>query len=631
MLDFLRRSSSSIVVKLLFGLLIASFAVWGIGDVFRAGSGSAALVTVGNADITVPQFRAEMARELDRVSQALGQQVSREQAVAMGVDQMLLQRMINSQVLLEGAKDLGLMASDAVVLSEIKKNEEFFNEAGQFDRRVYTEVLSRAGMNEDMYVARVRDSIVRMQYLSPISTGVAAPKVLVNTLYKRFAEKRVLDVVRITHAKINGVPAPTTEQLTQYHTDNAERFMAPQYRALTALVLSADALGKGVEITDAELATAYDERAAEFTTPEVRSLSQVLVKDEAAAARAAELLAAGKTITETANEVGANASMIKLGDFTRDEAAALSVEIADAAFNTPQGGHSAPIKSPLGWHVLVVDAITPGAVRTLDEVKDELTQLIRNERTLNVLFETSNQLEDQLGGGQTLEEAATGLGLNLVKIAAVDANGFTPDGAPVDTPYVGAILPAAFDLSEGADSAMIETEDNKAFFVVRADAITPSALRPLDTVRQQVTAAWMQEQRAAQAETVAASVKARLQAGEDAGIVARALGFDAFTTEPFNRTGQGLENGALPATLMNDAFTLNVGDVISALGTDAHTVARVKSVTQVEVDAANSIYSAIQGRALQDMQTDLASQLATALQETYPVRVNNAALQDLAN
>lgn len=631
MLDTLRRSANSLVMKILLAVLVVSFAAWGIGDVFRAGSGSSALVTVGNADITVPQFRAEMARELDRVSQALGQQVSREQAVAMGVDQMLLQRMINSQVLLEGAKDLGLMASDAVVRGEIEKNEEFFNEAGQFDRRVYADMLSQAGMNEDMYVARVRNSIVRMQYLSPISTGVAAPKVLVNTLYKRFAEKRVLDVVRITHGKINNVPAPTAEQLTQYHAANAERFMAPEYRALTALILSADALSASVEVTPEQLASAYDERAAEFTTPEVRSLSQVLVKDEAAAKLAAELLAAGKPIAQVANEVGANAARIKLGDFTRDEAAALSVEIADAAFGAAQDGHSAPIKSPLGWHVFVVDAITPGVVRSLDEVKDELTQLIRNERTLNVLFETSNQLEDQLGGGQTLEEAATGLGLHLVKIAAVDANGFTPDGAPVDTPYVGAILPAAFDLSEGADSAMIETEDNKAFFVVRADSITPPVLRPLDTVKQQATAAWMQEQRAAKAETVAASVKARLQAGEDAGIVARALGFDAFTTEPFNRAGQGLENGALPATLMNDAFTLNVGEVISALGTDAHTVARVKSVTQAEVDAANSIYDAIQGRALQDMQTDLASQLAAALQETYPVRINNAALQDLAN
>ena len=631
MLDFLRRSASSIVVKLLLGLLIASFAVWGIGDIFRINTGSDAVVTVGKADITVPQFRAELARELDRVSQILGQPVSREQAVAMGVDQMLLQRMVNSQVLLEGAKDLDLMASDAVVRGEIEKNEEFFNEAGQFDRRIYTEVLSRAGLSEAMYVARVRDSIMRMQYLSPISTGTVAPKALVDVLYKRFAETRVLDVVRITHAKITDVPAPSDEQLTQYHADNAQRFMAPEYRALTALVLSADVLGQGIDVTDEELATAYDDRAAEFTTLETRTLSQILVKDEAAAARAAELLSAGKTITQAADEVGANASMIKLGEFSRDEAAALSVEIADAAFTTPQGGHSAPVKSPLGWHVLVVDAITPGHARTLDDVKAELTQSIRNERTLNVLFETSNQLEDQLGSGQTLEEAATGLGLKLVHIASVDVGGLGPDGAPVDAPYADAMVATAFELSEGADSALTETADNQAFFVVRVDAVTPPALRPLDTVKQQVSAAWMQEQRAAKAETVATSVKARLQAGEDAQTVARALGFDAFTTEPFNRAGQGLENGALPATLMNDVFTLNVGDVVAALGTDAHTVARLKSVNQAEVDQANPTYRAVHDQTLQTLQTDLAAQLSTALQEDHPVRVNSAVLQDLAN
>ena len=631
MLDYLRRSSSAIGVKLMLGMLIASFAVWGIGDIFRTKTGGESVATVGEADIGVQRFRSELAREIDRVGQILGQQISREQALSMGVDQMLLQRLINAQIMQEGAKDMGLAASDAVVLNEIKKNTEFYSEAGQFDRRIYSEVLSRAGLSEAGYVARVRESIARQQFLAPISAGTVAPTTLVDTLYKRVAETRVLEVVRITHAKVKDVTPPNDAEMATYHTENSTRFMAPEYRAVTALVLSADEMGKSIDVTPAELATAYDERADEFATPEVRTLSQVLVKDEAVAKTAAQLLDAGKSLADVVAEVGANAGRTKLGTFTRAEAAALSADMADAAFTPAKGAHSAPVKSPLGWHVLVVDDITPGAVRTLDEVKEQLIASIRDERTLDLLFQASNQLDDLLGGGQSLEEAAASLGVNTVKIAAVDATGAGLDGKPIDSPYAANLVAQAFDLSEGADSAMLETDDHKAFYVLRVDGVTPPALRPLDTVKTQVAAAMMQERLSAKAAEIAKDVKARLEAGDGAAAVAHVLGFDAFTTEPFNRLGNGLEMGALPATLMEETFTLKVGGVADALGTGAHTVARLKSVTEANLDTTNPVYRSIHDNTLQALQTDLATQLAVALQARYPVIVNQAAMSDLAN
>lgn len=632
MLDFLRRSASSLVAKAMLLLLVLSFAAWGIGDIFTARSSSVAVATVGKTDISVERFRSEFSRELQRVSEILGQPITREQAMAMGVDGMLLQRLVNSQVMQEGAKDFGLLPSDQVVLSEIRTNDEFFNDAGQFDRRVFTDVLSRAGLSEDMYVARVREAVARQQFLSPIADGAVAPDVLVNTLYKRISETRVLDVVRITHAKVSGIAAPTDEQLAAYHTEHAQNFMAPEYRSLTALVLTAADMAKNITVSPQELATAYEERAAEFTTPEIRALSQILVKEEAAAKQAVELLDAGKNVTEVVAAVGANPARVKLGVFTRADAAALSSDIADAAFTPAKGGHSAPVKSPLGWHVLIVDDVTPGDVRLLEEVKDKLLDNLRAERALTQLFETSNQLEDLLGGGQTLEEAATALGVTLVKLNDVDANGVAlADGKPVDAPYAPELIAKSFELSAGSDSQMIETEDNKAFFVVRADAVTPSALHPLDTVKTLVAAQWMQDQQAAKAAQLAEDIKARLTAGEDAKAVAQSLGFDAFTTEPFNRLGNGLEQGALPATLIEASFALKADEVTLAPGTGAHTVARLVSVIDAPIDPADAMYKAIHDQALQGLQGDLAAQLSNALQERFPVSVNQNALNDLAN
>lgn len=631
MLDFLRRSATSFVVKAMLGLLIASFAVWGIGDVFRAKSGGESVATVGETDISVPRFRNEFQRELQRVSQILGQPIKREQAFAMGIDSMLVNRLITTQLIQEGANASGLMASNAVILNEIHKNSEFFNEAGKFDRRIFTEILSRAGLNEDMYVNIVRESITRQQYMSPITNGAIAPSLMIDTLYKRIAETRVLDVVRISHSKVKGVAAPTDSELSAYHEANSNNFMAPEYRALTALVLSSNAIGESIEVSDAELNAAYEERVAEFTSPEVRTLRQVLVSDEISAGRAAQLLDGGKSVDDVAKEVGANVAMTKLGVFTRAEAAALSSEMADAAFTTPKGAHSAPVKSPLGWHVLVVDEITQGRMKALADVKDELLKNIRGERTLNILFETSNQLEDLLGGGMMIEEAASSLGMNTVKIAAVDARGLSPEGTPVTTPYADELTVEAYKLSEGSDSQMVETADNQAFFVLRVDSVMAPALRPLDSVKKHVAVAWKQEQLSTKANEIAATIKLRLEAGDDIKTVARDLGFDAFTTAPFNRLGQGLKQGALPATLVEETFALKQGDVADALGTGAHTVARLKTITSVGVDKNSDVYRTVHDRTLQGLQGDLAAQLSIALQQRFPVSINQAALNDLAN
>jgi len=133
---------------------------------------------------------------------------------------------------------------------------------------------------------------------------------------------------------------------------------------------------------------------------------------------------------------------------------------------------------------------------------------------------------------------------------------------------------------------------------------------------------------AAKADVIAAGVKARLQAGESAKAIADALGFDGFTTTPFNRLGQGLQQGALPATLMDEAFTMNVDDVTLAQGTGAHTVARLTAVQAADINTADDLYRSLHDNTLQDLQADLATQLATALQGAYGVTINQKALND---
>lgn len=626
MLNLMRRSAKSVVMKALLGLLILSFAAWGIGDIFRGRSGGDVVAQVGDTDITKQQFEAEFATELDTLRQRFGPQFSREQARMMGLDGIVLERLVNMQLFQNGAVDMGLMVSDAVIAADIKTTEAFFNTQGQFDRQVYNAVLSRSGLTEDRYVQSLRFGLVREQFLSPIANGTVAPAPLVDALYKRLSETRVLDAVRITHADVGGIDAPTDADLEAFHTDNAARFMAPEYRQLTAVALRLEDVAGTIAVSDAELQAAYDERVAEFSTPESRTLKQILVKTEDDAKRAADLLDQGKTLEEAAGDVGASLAMANLGDFTRADAQALSTAIADAAFATPVGGHSQPVKSPLGWHVLVVEAVNAGSVKPLSAVREDLLKGLREDRALNALFGLSNDLDDQLAGGATLEEAAQALNLKLTRIEAVDRSGMTPGGQPAVLPFAADIVATGFTVEEGKDSLMTETQDGQGFFVVRVDGVSPAAVKPLADVREQAQALWMQDQRAQKAAELVQDAEQRMNAGEDAAAVAQAVGGQAFTTEPFNRLGAGLEQGALPATLIQKAFTLDVGQAASAQGTDAHTVARLKAVGASTLDRGDDLYQQIADQTRSQLQGDLLQQLSAALQVKHPVQVNPRAL-----
>jgi len=628
MLDFMRKSANTIFIKAFLGLLILSFAAWGIGDIFRGRAANTAVATVGETEIPTAAFRGEFARELQRMSQIFGQEITREQGQAMGIGNLLVGRLVQSALINENARDIGLMITDTQILDEIKRTPEFFNDAGRFDRNIFINILSRNGFTEDSYVARVRENMARQQYLGPIREGALAPKPLVAALYAHAAEQRTADVIRIDHANLLNVKMATEAELMQFHADNAAKFMAPEYRTLTAIVLQGSTIAEGITVSEEDIQAAYDEREADYLTPETRKLRQVMTNDEASAKKAKALLDSGKSLQEVATEVGANPAMIEIGDFTTADAANLSADIATALFSLPKGGHSEALQSPLGWHVFEVVDIAPSVVKPLSEVHDELANAVKMDRALTSLYDLSNKAEDLLGGGMTFEEAANALGVTATHIAAVDAQGFGEDGKAIETPYLTDVVKQGFQLNEGQDSQMSETADGNAFVVVRVDTVKAPALRPLDSVKKAVAQAWDAKKRADIAAGLAKAAQDRLQAGEDANAVAQSIGFKATVTTPFTRDGKGLEQNALPAKVIESLFALKTGQATSAEGTGAHTVARLSAVTPATPDDGSVIYRAVRDKALTDMQTDLLAQLSNALEGAYGVTINQKALND---
>ncbi len=620
MLEFLRKSASGIIVKVLLGLLILSFAAWGIGDVFSSKAGRVAVAVIGDNEISPDEFRNELNREVERLKPVLGQAFTTEQAKLFGIGDALLNRLVNTQLYDLGAKDLGLGISDAVVLAEIKRSPEFFNEAGSFDRNRFMQLLSNSGFSEESYVARVRHNMTRLQYLSPIRSGVEVPPLLAKLVQQYNGEKRVLEMIRVGHASITNLGKPNDDDLKKFHKENSRLFMDPEYRKFTTIILKAEDIAKNIEISEADIKSAYDERADEFISPERRKLKQILVDDEASAKIASDLIAKGATVADAAAKSGANPDLLDIGFFSKD---LLLPEIQDAVFSLETGSATKPIKTVLGWHIVFVEKIEKSEQQSFSKVKESIATELKTERALDAIFEMSNTLEDELASGSQLEETAKNLGLEAITSES-DSSGRMINGKKLSIPFAGEIVSSAFTLEVGGDTPLIEAKDGNGFFVSRLIETTPPTLKKYETVKQAVLSSWNGEASAIRAKEITDKIIEKLKSGSSISAAAKEVGMKVETTSPFDRNGGGLSL-AIPAEMVNRAFELSPGDSATAQGTSSSVAVVLKEIQKADINDKASLEQTT-AKVFEELRGDILDQLAASLRQRHSVTINQSVL-----
>ena len=620
MLEFLRKSASGIIVKALLGLLILSFAAWGIGDVFSSKAGRVAVAVIGDNEISPDEFRNELDREVERLRPVLGQTFTPEQAKLFGIGDALLNRLINTQLYDLGAKDLGLGISDAVVLAEIKRSPEFFNEAGSFDRNRFMQLLRGAGFSEESYVARVRYNMTRLQYLSPVRSGVEVPPLLAKLVQQYNGEKRVLEMVRVDHASIVNLGKPNDDDLRKFHKENSRLFMDPEYRKFTTIILKAEDVAKNIEISEAELKSAYDERADEFISPERRKLKQILVDNEASAKIASDLIAKGASVTDAAAKSGADPDLLDIGFFSQDE---LLPEIQDAVFSLETGSATQPIKTVLGWHIVFVEKIKKSEQQSFSKVKETIATELKTERALDTIFEMSNTLEDELASGSTLEETARNLGLEAITSES-DSNGRMISGKKLSIPFADEIVSSAFTLEVGDDAPLSEAKDGSGFFVSRLIETTQPTLKKYETVKQAVLSGWNGEASAIRAKEITDKIIDKVKSGSSISAAAKEVGMNVETTSPFDRNGGGLSL-AIPAEMVNRAFELSPGDSATAQGTSSSVAVVLKEIQKADINDKAALEQTT-AKIFEELRGDILDQLAASLRQRHSVTINRNVL-----
>jgi peptidyl-prolyl cis-trans isomerase D len=624
MLQAIRSKAGSFVVKGLFVLLILTFGVWGIGDIFRNRPTDTVIATVGDQDIRAEDLQAAVRRELERLSTRFGAAIDIQQAKKLGVIDDVLDELIDRSLLEQEAARLRLEVSDDVIRNATTNNPNFRTPDGHFDRALFDAMLAQNHLTEDQFVTLMRRDIPRNDLLEAVTLGAAAPQSMVDQLLRYRNEKRIADIVALPVADAGDSGQPNEAELTAFYDGHPDLFRAPEYRGFTLASLNPADIAQGIEIPEAKLKAEFDERQDEFQLPEQREVQQILAPSEDKVKEAAAALAAGKDWNEVATQIaGQNPETIELGLMKREE---LPRVLSDIAFELPLNKPSEPVKTPLGWHILRIVKIEPAVTQTFEQVKPKLEVQLSHDEAVDRIYKVANRVDDALAGGTTIEDAAAKFELKKTEVAEADVGGHDPEGKAVALPVPASeVLKLVFATNEGQTSRVTESPEG-AIFMVQVSKVTPPAIKPLAEVKEQAVAAWQAEKRRETAAKTAEGLAAAVKPDTRLAAVAAEKGLKVTTSAPLSRR-PGRGDTTSPA-LVAKLFAAKAGEVVTATDADGSYVAQLDEVQPPETPSQNA--TADVSRDLnQQMRTDLSAEFTQALRARYPVEIRREAVDRL--
>lgn len=523
-------------VWILLGLVVVGLA--GFGALNLTGT-VRTVATIGDQTISTNDYARELQRELRAFEAQIGQPLPLEQARLLGLDQIALSRLVALASLDNEVAELGLSIGDVNLQKEIIAIPAFNGVNGEFDRESYRFSLQQVGLTEAEFEADLRAEAARTLVQGAIVSGVVMPREMVDTIAKYVAARRSFTMLRLDASGLTRPPAdPSDTDLRAYYDANPDDFTLPETKRLSYVLMTPTMLLDQVEVDDAALQTLYDERFDQYNVPERRLVERLVFPDEASATDARTRLEAGDTTFEDL-VISRGLSMVDvdMGDLSRDDLD----EGSDEVFGAEVGSVIGPVPSALGPALYRINGSLSGRVTSLDDARTELNDELAGDRARRLIEAQAEDINDLLAGGATLRELAIETDMQLGEI---DWTALSFDGV------------AAYEEFRAAAASVTEEDfpevaylDDGGIFALQLNEVLPVRPEPFEQARERVSAAWTLSQTETALRAQADELTAQLATDGDFA----ATGRDFSTETGLTRTA--FLDGT-PADFMNQVFEM---------------------------------------------------------------------------
>ena len=572
MLDRMRRHKNWL--KWSLALVVLAFILLYIPDFLRSSANGAgltdAVASVDGNEITVNEFRRAYQRQLQQYRQAYGANMDERLLKQLGIDQRIVQQLIEEEASLAQAKKLGLGATDEEVRHRILAIPAF-QENGQFigyDRYRQMLAMQEPPVRESEFEEQVRRSITVEKLQAAVTNWITVSDTDAESEFKKRNEKVKVSVVSFPLDKFREGVQATDEEVSRWFEEKKNDYRIPEKRKVRYATVDVQGLRERSQVTPQDVQRYYEDNEQQYKQPEQVRASHILLKtegkDDAAVKKQAEDLAkkakAGADFAELAKKFSqddSNAS--KGGDLDFFARGAMVPEFDQVAFALQPGQVSDVVKTSFGYHVIKLTEKRAASQRPLAEVQAQIEDQIKWQRAQDQAQRIADDVAGLLKKPADFDTVAKPRGLIVGESPL-----FSKDEPIAGVGMAPAVSERAFEMKEGDVSDAIRTPQGFVFITVtgRQDGYVPK----LDEVKQRVRDDVLKKKALDAAREQASRVAAQLKSG-DFDAAAKAAGLEVKTTDLIARGTPIGDAGVSPAA-ESAAFSLAPGAVSDAITTD---------------------------------------------------------------
>lgn len=588
MLQTIRENSQGIIAKAIVGLIIVTFALFGVESLIGLANSEKAPAEVNGQEISNIDLQRELELQRRQLLSRMG-----ENADPAAIDEVALRRevlngLVDREILLQSAENNGLYVSEQMIDQLIVADSSFHGEEGRFDRNQFEAVLRNVGLTPLMYRDQLRKALLTAQERNAFALSAFATPAQAEQLTRLAMQTRDVDWLRFTLADALENVMVSEEQLQARYDENAERFMTEAKVVLSYIELKQSDFADPESISEADLRAAYEQELARFQADEERQASHILFElgegseaDVRALAQdvRARIESGELSFADAATEYSADPGSAPVGgDLGFNGRGVFVGAFEDKLFAMQEGELSDPVRTEFGYHLIQLNAIRATEAPSFAEREADLRAELASASAEADYVEALDRMADLSFSAADLQVPAEELGVDIQQTEA-----FGQSGGSSELTSNAKVLRVAFSrdlVDERLNSAPIELTREHAV-VVRVQELIPSRQQTLEEVRDVLTAELRQEQAVAGLKARADSLVEQLNAGESLQQLAPELVWNS-------ADAVARDDGQMPLELNRAAFELprpNAGqpslEAVALAGGD-YAILRVRAINESE-------------------------------------------------
>ncbi|MCX5870528.1 MAG: SurA N-terminal domain-containing protein [Deltaproteobacteria bacterium] len=560
MLQILRNKAQSIVIQAMVLIIALVFIFWGVGT--KMMNSRDAAITINNEEITFQEFQRSYDQAITGYRRQFGDAISDEILKGLGVKQQVVNQLIQTALLRQGANAMGIMATPVEIQTAIQKMPQFQQE-GSFNMNTYQAILSANRLTPHKFEASIGHDLLGEKVITSINNfATTASGTEINEMYKRDQETVRVKVVKVTPALFNDQIVVNPQDLAAWFETEKNTYKTEKKIKLNYLSFPYKAQIDKVTISDEQVLAQYEKEKAAYQVPEKRHARHILLKTEENASpekqaeqrkKAEEILIkarAGEDFSKLAATYSEDPSKAKGGDLGTFAKGKMIKEFDDAVFSMQPNDISDIIQTRFGYHIIKLDKIMPATTQPIEEVRAAIIAKLQSEQARPATFQMANEAYEGIIAAGSLPAYAE----KHAEKAVVTTDFFSRTAPPATLDHDPKFMDTIFALKQGELSSLIETPSG--YFILFAEAIQEPAPPKLEEVKELVIKDYKLAKARKMAKETATAILTKVQGGADFEKTASEAKLQAKKSGPLSKNN-ATPDPVLPPSLLDQALRLS--------------------------------------------------------------------------